>query len=66
MKEQDKNMQKEWGVKVDIKGNKCSRCGYEWVPHDFDDVPETCPRCRTPYWNKERVRAKKGEKKNGK
>lgn len=60
-------MQKEsFGVGVPIVGNKCSRCGYEWRPHDFDDIPVTCPACRSPYWNKLKVKFRKGEKKNGK
>jgi len=69
MEKQDKNMQKkEFGVGVDIKGNKCSRCHYEWVPHTFDDIPVTCPKCRSPYWNKEKTRffKSKGVKKHGK
>lgn len=62
MAKQNKEMKKEvFGVGVTIKGNRCSRCGYEWVPHNFQDIPETCPNCRSPYWNKNRVRAKKGE-----
>ena len=67
MEKQNNSMKKEgFGVNVAIRGNRCSRCGYEWVPRDFGDVPETCPKCRSPYWNKARIRAKKGEKKNGK
>jgi predicted Zn-ribbon and HTH transcriptional regulator len=64
METYSKLMQKEgFGVGVTILGNRCSRCGYEWVPHNFKDIPETCPDCRSPYWNKPKIRFKKGEKK---
>ncbi len=68
MEKQNNNMKKEeFGAGVLIKGNRCSRCGYEWVPRDFEDVPETCPKCRSPYWSKKKVRfLKNGVKKNGK
>lgn len=63
MEKENKSMKREgFGVKVDIKGNRCSRCGYEWVPHDFNDIPETCPQCRSPYWNKPKVRFLKTDK----
>ena len=34
----------------------CLRCGWEWFPVK-DGEPKTCtnPKCRSPYWNKERV-----------
>ena len=67
METQNKTMKREgFGVGVAIAGNRCSRCSYEWVPHNFDDVPETCPKCRSPYWNKAKIRFKKGDKKNAK
>lgn len=45
-------MKKEFGANVDIKGNRCSRCGYEWRPLDLENIPETCPKCKSPYWQK--------------
>ena len=33
----------------------CNRCGATWHQR-FDRLPKTCARCRSPYWNKERVR----------
>ena len=38
---------------------KCSRCGREWTSPRWREgrkLPETCPRCKTPYWNRERMR----------
>ena len=32
---------------------KCKRCNHEWVRRE-DDLPEICPRCKSPYWNKPR------------
>ncbi len=34
----------------------CSRCGHEWIPRHKGSPPETCPKCRSPYWDKPRVR----------
>ena len=31
----------------------CKRCGYGWYPRK-KEMPKTCPRCRSPYWTKER------------
>lgn len=33
----------------------CIRCSHKWVPRK-DIPPKSCPNCRSPYWNKERVR----------
>ncbi|MDD5486850.1 MAG: hypothetical protein PHW65_04785 [Dehalococcoidales bacterium] len=37
----------------------CHRCGYEWYPIEAQShgMPKTCPKCRSPYWWKERTRA---------
>lgn len=37
---------------------ECKRCNHKWRPR-FDELPEICPDCKSPYWNKERVRGKK-------
>ncbi len=39
---------------------KCKRCGHEWNPKDPNHIPEVCPNpeCKSPYWNRERVRKK--------
>ena len=36
----------------------CSRCSYTWTTKG-DIVPKTCanPLCRSPYWNKLRMRS---------
>lgn len=32
---------------------KCKRCSHEWVQRTLN-LPKVCPRCKSPYWNKER------------
>ncbi len=31
----------------------CKRCKHEWIPRK-EITPIRCPRCKSPYWNKER------------
>lgn len=40
-----------------IPGNWCNRCGNRW--HSKIRNPKMCPHCKSPYWNKKRIR--KGE-----
>ena len=35
---------------------KCTRCGHTWWPRNPTVMPGSCPRCRSPYWNRRRVR----------
>lgn len=37
-------------------GYRCERCEYEWIPRDFEREPLTCPKCRSPYWDRPRER----------
>ncbi len=40
----------------------CNRCHYVWSPATLK-TPKSCPGCKSPLWNKERVRrVAKGEK----
>jgi hypothetical protein len=41
-------------ARVRIWGFKCERCGHEWVPRESDQAPATCPKCKSPYWNRPR------------
>lgn len=38
-----------------LKANKCSRCGYVWAQRG-KTAPEVCPRCKSPYWAKHKVK----------
>lgn len=40
--------------KVQIWGFECSRCGHKWVPREGVEEPQTCPKCKSPYWDKPR------------
>ena len=48
-------------IEIKVKGFKCERCGHEWIPRVTLDelkgkkkifMPTTCPKCKSPYWNK--------------
>jgi predicted Zn-ribbon and HTH transcriptional regulator len=67
MAERSISMKKEEsGACVLIVGHKCYRCGHAWVPRDISEIPEICPKCKSPYWKTPKKIFKKGEKKNGK
>ena len=34
---------------------KCLRCDYKWWPRS-QERPQTCPKCRSPYWDKKKTR----------
>lgn len=36
----------------------CKRCGHEWAGRRKEI--KTCPKCKSPYWDRERERVKKG------
>jgi DNA-directed RNA polymerase subunit RPC12/RpoP len=38
---------------IKITGYNCERCTHEWTPRS-DDLPTVCPKCKSPYWNKEK------------
>jgi len=47
---------------------RCLRCGHEWYPRDPHKHPKVCPnpKCKSPYWDRERTREMKKEKSTGK
>jgi hypothetical protein len=40
-------------VKIEMDGYRCVRCGHEWIPRK-DDHPRVCPKCKSPFWDRER------------
>jgi len=40
---------------------ECKRCGNEWVSRV--KIPVQCPRCKSAFWNKPRIREINKEKK---
>ncbi len=41
-------------VPITVMGFRCERCTYEWIPRDNESEPKTCPKCRSPYWDRPR------------
>jgi DNA-directed RNA polymerase subunit RPC12/RpoP len=41
-------------IKITVTGYKCERCGHQWIPRIKKDIPIICPKCKSPYWNRER------------
>ena len=37
-----------------LKKFKCQRCNAEWLPRS--EKPIACPRCKSTYWNKPRMK----------
>lgn len=35
------------------RGVKCVRCGYQWEPRTWP--VKACPRCKSYFWDRERV-----------
>jgi len=42
-------------TKIILPKLKCKRCGHIWFPRS-EDAPLRCPRCGSPYWDREKVR----------
>jgi predicted Zn-ribbon and HTH transcriptional regulator len=45
-------------VQLTVPGYECTRCTYQWIPRT-ERKPTICPRCKSPYWDKEPMRARK-------
>ncbi|MHA1482098.1 MAG: hypothetical protein ACTSQA_01505 [Candidatus Heimdallarchaeaceae archaeon] len=45
---------------IKVKEYNCERCYHKWQPRK-EEHPIICPKCKSPYWNKER----KNETRNG-
>ena len=43
-------MIEETGRELWLKPQTCKKCGHVWTPRKPRE-PETCPKCRSPYWN---------------
>jgi len=38
---------------VIIGKNTCNRCNHTWTQRTLE-IPIICPKCKSPYWNKEK------------
>jgi DNA-directed RNA polymerase subunit RPC12/RpoP len=47
-------------MKYQVISYVCERCEHKWVSRDLVKRPAVCPKCKSPYWNREQaVRAVK-------
>lgn len=44
------------------KKQTCKRCEHSWNSR-VPDKPKSCPNCKSPYWDKDYVTQKKGDRK---
>ena len=35
---------------------RCSRCGHDWWLRSMNVLPSACPKCKSPYWCRTRVK----------
>ena len=40
---------------VMLQGCRC-RCGHEWLPREKGERPNVCPKCKSPRWDKPKVK----------
>jgi len=41
-------------IEITITTLTCKRCGHTWKPRT-ENLPSDCPKCKSPYWNKDRI-----------
>jgi len=43
-------------IEIKTKGYKCNKCNHTWIARkgQYDKLPALCPKCKTPYWNKDK------------
>ena len=34
-----------------LEGFQCIRCKHTWLPREQEQPPQTCPKCKSPYWD---------------
>jgi len=44
-------------MKIEINQVTCQRCNHKWYPRSPEVV--ICPKCKSPYWDKKKVRTAK-------
>ena len=45
-------------MKIKLTKLECKRCEHEWIPRT-EVYPKLCPKCKSPYWDRDRIRIKK-------
>ncbi len=41
---------------------RCTRCDNMWFPRDPRVLPGTCPKCKSPYYNRTRVKGERSKR----
>lgn len=44
-------------VDITLLGWECIRCKHRWIPRN-ERKPTVCPKCKSVYWDTERIRSK--------
>jgi Zn finger protein HypA/HybF involved in hydrogenase expression len=44
-------------MKIKLHELECKRCGHKWNPRKKEVI--ICPKCKSPYWNREKEHGKK-------
>ncbi len=45
---------------IKLDGYRCERCDHEWLPRETTEgEPTICPHCKSPYWNRLRLKPAK-------
>ena len=37
-----------------IPGYECTRCRHQWIGRRHKPRPVVCPKCKSPYWDREK------------
>jgi predicted Zn-ribbon and HTH transcriptional regulator len=45
-------------AEITMKGYQCERCHHKWVPREDTERPRVCPKCKSAYWDKKRLKEK--------
>jgi len=48
-KKEAQNMEEQ----ITLNRYTCERCDHIWLPRS-EEKPTVCPKCKSPYWNKQR------------
>lgn len=43
---------------IEKTGLECLRCGHIWIPRREMERLKCCPKCHSPYWDRERERTR--------
>lgn len=50
---------------IQLSGFECERCTHSWVPRMEMQKPRVCPKCKSPYWNRPKIKKFTSKKSSG-